>query len=285
MKIFKNVFCLFLIPVCFSLTAQESKNSLFWEISGNGLQKPSYLYGTMHSTDERVFRFKKGVMEAFENSDAYAMELDMGSGIKPDILKLLVMDSTITIQSLLNKEDFKMVSDFLRDSIGQNIMLYNKMQPMFVASLISQRGLKSDKSEALDLHLYSMAKEQGKKLIGLETIEEQVNAFKSIPYEKQAEGLVEAVKNSGHGSEEMEELLRFYMQGDLDKLFEMTRSKDMSENFEEIFLTRRNHNMADRSEKYIKEKSVFIAIGAAHLPGEEGVIELLRKKGYKVNPL
>ncbi len=268
-------------PAVFS---QQSQKSLLWEISGNGLKYSSFLYGTMHTADERVFNFKNNVIEAFNECQTFAMELDMGEVIHSNVMEKLVMDSGFTIQSLLSEGDYKLVSRFFKDSLNQNLAIYNKMQPLFLAGLISQRNLRQDKNEALDLFFYSLAKKQNKPVVGLETMEEQINAFRSISYKDQAEGLVDAVKNSVQSELEMEKMLADYIAADLDKLLEMTRNQELSDDFVEIFLTKRNINMAERAEVIMKEKSVFIAVGAAHLAGEDGLISQFEKKGYKVNP-
>ncbi|MDQ3191633.1 MAG: TraB/GumN family protein [Bacteroidota bacterium] len=283
-KNLKHLFFPILMLLAPSAFSQDSHKSLLWEISGNGLSEPSYLYGTMHTADKRVFNFKRGVIEAFNNAQAFAMELDFEKSIKFNLIEKLIMDSGYTIQSLLSEEEYAKVSAFFRDSLKQNVMMYNKMQPMFLASMVSQRNLKKDMGEPLDLYFNSLAKEQNKQIYGLETMEEQINAFSSISYKEQAEALLDAVENSEQGKNEMEQMLEDYISGDLDKLLNMTKDKEMSEDFIEIFLTKRNRIMAERAEVIMKEKSVFIAVGAAHLAGEQGLISLFQNKGYRVWP-
>ena len=242
----------------------------------------------MHAQDERLFNFKDGVMEAFENTDTYAMELNMDSIDQMALMSKLIMDSTHSLTTLLSEEDYKTVETFFKDSLQQPLFLYSKMQPLFTSQLITMKNLGNQKDEALDLYLFNEAKKQGKQTIGLEKMEEQIAAFASIPYKKQADMLVEAVKEYGHesGMMDTDEMLKKYLSEDLDALLEMTTSSqedpELAEIFNTIFLINRNHNMADRSVKYMKSGSTFIAVGAAHLPGDEGVIELLRQKGYVV---
>ena len=132
------------------------------------------------------------------------------------------------------------------------------------------------------------AKKQNKTTVGLEFMDEQLNAFKSIPYDVQAKELFKAVENAYKGEgQEIDELIEYYLNEDLDKLLELTlNSQFMDEEiniiFKQVFLIDRNHKMAERSIKYMKSGPTFIAVGAAHLPGKEGVIENLRKKGYTV---
>jgi uncharacterized protein len=266
---------------------QEKYNSLFWEVSGNGLTENSYLYGTMHTQDERAFQFKDGVMDAFNQAEIYAMELNMDSVDQAALLSKLIMDSTYSLKTLLTADEYTVVSDFFRDSLGQALFMFEKMQPLFTAQMVSLRDLEAQQTDALDIYFFKEAKKQKKQTIGLEKTMEQIDAFSAIPYELQAKGLVDAVTGYGkEGELDMDAMMKYYVEGNLDKLLEMTteyeEDEEMAKIFNDIFLVKRNYNMADRAEPFINKGSTFIAVGAAHLPGEEGIIKLLRKKGYKV---
>jgi uncharacterized protein len=281
---------IYLAIFLFQLTAigQDKYNSLFWEISGNGLKEPSYLYGTMHTQDDRVFQFKEGVMDAFNHAEIYAMELNMDSVDQVALLSKLIMDSTYSLKTLLTADEYTIVSDFFRDSLGQALFMFEKMQPLFTAQMVALRDLDAQQADALDIYFFKEAKKQKKQTIGLEKTMEQIDAFSAIPYELQAKGLVDAVRDYGkEGELDMDTMMKYYVEGNLDKLLEMTteyaeEDEEMAKIFNDIFLVKRNYNMANRAEPFIKKGSTFIAVGAAHLPGEEGVIKLLRKKGYKV---
>lgn len=280
---------IYLTIFLFQLTAigQEKYNSLFWEISGNGLKESSFLYGTMHTQDDRVFQFKEGVMDAFNRAEIYAMELNVDSVNQIELLSKLIMDSTYSLKTLLTEEDYNMVEKFFKDSLGQPLFMFEKMQPLFTTQMVSLRDLEAQQADALDIYFFKEAKKQKKQTIGLEKTIEQIDAFGSISYELQAKGLVDAVKNYGNEDElDMDAMIKYYVEGNLDKLLEMTTdpSEDprMAKIFNDVFLVKRNYNMAQRAEPLIKKGSTFIAVGAAHLPGKDGVIELLRKKGYIV---
>ncbi len=286
MKYFTLIFLsVFYILTC---SSQAKYNSLCWKISGNGLKENSYLYGTFHTADKRVFDFKDGVEDAFLNADIYAMELNMDSIDKGRMLAAMVMDSNKTLKTLLTPNDYELVNQFFIDSIGMSLFLFNKMQPFITTQMIATKDLKAEKENALDLYWFTKAKNLGKELVGLETVNEQLNTFKSIPVEKQAIELVNAIKDYGKTDEvNMEKLISVYQSGDLDQLMKIVQQQSQSsaidqEDFNEKFLFKRNVNMADRVVKYLNKGSVFMAVGAAHLPGENGVIELLRAKGYIV---
>lgn len=273
------------------LFSQSTYNSLCWQITGNNLVDTSYLYGTFHSQDNRVFQFKDGVEDAFNNAAVYAMELNMDSIDKSKMKSAMLMDSGQTLQNLLSKKEYKIVNQFFLDSLGMSLFMFNKMQPILTTQFVVTKDLNKEQQNALDFYWFKKAKKQGKQLVGLETMEEQVNTFKSIPVERQAKELVKAVKENGKEEElDMNSMLDVYTSGNLDSLMiimntSSSKSSISMEEFNEFFLYKRNINMANRVEKYIIKSSVFMAVGAAHLPGKEGVIELLRAKGYKVEAL
>ena len=268
--------------------SQKEYKSLFWKIYGNGLADTSYLYGTMHTKDKRVYQFKNGVLDAFNKSKVYAMELNMDSVNEFEVLQQLIMDSTYSLQTLLTKEEYTFVDQYFKDSLNISLFLFNKIHPIFTSQMIALKDLGNEEEEALDLYFFTEAKRQQKVIVGLEKMEEQINTFKSIPYELQAKELLRAVEDIFNGNAlQIDELMEWYIKGDLNKLLELTSenessTNEMNEIINTVFLIDRNRKMADRSEKYIKKGPTFIAVGAAHLPGEEGVIENLRSKGYTV---
>ena len=275
-----------LIIANFNYSQQEYKG-LFWKVYGNNLSDTSYLYGTMHTQDERVFQFKGGVLDAFNSSKIYAMELNVDSINHAALLQELIMDSSASLKTLLSDSNYNLVDQYFRDSLAISLFLFEKISPIYTAQLIAMKDLGKQQKDALDLFFHNEAKKQGKKIIGLEKMSEQINAINSIPYKNQAEELVNAVNKAKNSKQnELETLIAFYVQGDLDTLLALTTQNNTNNEIntiiETVFILKRNQNMAERCEKYLKENSTFIAIGAAHLPGENGVIELLRKKGYKV---
>ena len=268
--------------------SQSKYNSLCWKIYDNGLTDTSYLYGTMHVQDSRVFQFKNGIQEAFNRCEIFALELNMDSVNTFQLMDELIMEPPNRLDSLLTNKEYEMVSQYFKDTLGVGLMIFNKMQPIYTSQLISFEKLKKDQDVALDIYFFNEAKKQNKTTVGLEFMEEQLNAFKSIPYDVQAKELFKAVENAYKGEgQEIDELIEYYLNEDLDKLLELTlNSQFMDEEiniiFKQVFLIDRNHKMAERSIKYMKSGPTFIAVGAAHLPGKEGVIENLRKKGYTV---
>jgi len=263
----------------------QTEQSLLWEISGPGLDEPSYLYGTIHIQDKRVFSFDSIVWKKFNECEAYAMELLLDEIDKEEIQKMMLMKDT-TLRDLLSPEDYKLLDQFFRKKTGTGIMLYDKMKPFMVYSQISISGFSQDMPLALDAYFLEKARKSGKKALGIEKLSDQLGAIDQITLKDQAQMLMVFVKDTSSLEDNgFEEMLKSYCNADLKMLTEMTADTSLPGNFEEAFLTKRNETMAKNIVKFSKKQRTFSAIGAAHLGGEKGVIELIRKKGYMVKAI
>ena len=278
-----RLFTLSILLYCLNVFSQGEYQSIFWEISGNGLKDTSYLYGTMHSQDSRIFQFKDGVEAAFNNSDIYAMELNIDSIDKSKMTSELVMKNDRSLDRLLSKKQYLIVEKFFSDSLNMQLFIFNKMQPLYTAQLLTLKQMGNQEQDALDIYFFNLAKKQNKIALGLESMEEQLSAFSSIPYKLQAKELLNAVEN--YPNNDFGNLMDLYLEENLDKILTLQKGGDddkLNKIIVKELLNNRNVNLANRSIPLIKKASTFIAIGAAHLPGEDGVIEILRRKGYTV---
>ena len=259
-----------------------NSQSLLWKISGNGLKQPSYLYGTIHIQDKRAFAFDDTVLSLLKSCKAYAMELNPEK-IDPAELKKFMVMKKHTLKDLLSEEDYKQLDEFLKEKTGSGAFLYNKTKPFFIQSQVMQLTMPKDMDDALDMYFFKYAKKNNLQVLGIEKLKEQLEAVDKITLKDQAKMLMESLKDTAN--QNFEELLAAYRAADLVKLSELMKDTTLPQNFEEAFLRKRNKRMAKRIAKFVKKQPTFNAIGAAHLPGENGVINLLRKKGFIVEPV
>ncbi len=257
--------------------------SLLWEISGKGINK-SYLYGTIHIQDKRVFRFDDIVEQKLMSCDAYAMELLMDEIKKEDIEKSMLMKKN-TIDKLLSKEDYNYLDSVMKAKTGTGMLFLNKMKPFFISSQLMQANMSKDMEDPLDLYFLNKAKKAGKKTLGIERFADQISAIDKISLEEQCKMLMDGIRDTSKEEQQFDDLLEAYLNGNLDSLLILSNDTSLPENFNKAFLIDRNKGMAKNIIKYCKQQSTFNAIGAAHLGGEQGVIALIRKKGYTVKPL
>ncbi len=256
--------------------------TLLWEISGNGIKTPSYLYGTIHIQNARVFAYDTVVAQVFNASDAYAMELNMDEMNMTDMMNFMMMEKPI--DSFITPGQFRTIDSLLQKRMKVSLTSQRNYKPFFIYSELMVSSEKKDKAVALDLDFFMKAKKAKKKVIGIEKFEEQFAAVDMISIEEQVALLLAMTKEEA--SDSLYNLLvDTYLEGDLEKMIELSADTSMPENFEKAFLTDRNIKMANRIAAISKEQVTFNAVGAAHLGGKDGVIALLRKNGYTVKPI
>ncbi len=272
---------------------KKLEDALLWKIEGNKLTKPSYLYGTIHIIDSKDFFYPKGTLSAIDNTDKMMFEIDMNE--MNDMSKMMglmskaFMSEGQTLESLLSEEDYKLVDNHF-SKIGLPLTMLQRIKPMFLSVFASgdmdPSGLQSGSMKSYEMEFLEIANESNKPTGGLETIEFQMSVFDSIPYKAQANMLVESIKNSDAGSDEFAEMIKMYTTQRINQMITaiMDEDQDISE-FEDILLTKRNAKWISTMEESMATTPTFFAVGAAHLAGENGVIHLLRKVGYKLSPV
>jgi uncharacterized protein len=285
-----NPIKLFLISLIFSslyftqLYGQKEDKSLLYEISGNGLAQPSYIYGTIHIICKDDFVMTEATKLKFSETQQVYLELDMDDPkMMPEMMKSMYMTDGSTIKTLLSETDYQKVSKFFKDSLKTNIGTMDKMKP-FVLSSMTIPKLIACPSQSYEETFMKMAKNENKEVLGLETVQEQFGALDKMGMKKQADlMLVKLVENWNDGKQEMKQMIVDYKNQDVEALVEdMAKSKTMDAEFENDLLSTRNQNWISRISKITKEKPTFFAVGAGHLGGKKGVISLLKDAGFTV---
>ncbi len=269
--------------------------SILWEISGKELAEPSYLMGTIHIGDSRVFEWNDSLMICLERCRVMAGELQMNDINPQELAQAIKMPGDTTLLSLIGKKNYKMVRRYVKKRCGTMVsMVINRIKPVYTMLFISQgkEGLKPGKGEveereALDLYLQNMAIDRGMAVVGLETPKEQLMALEALSLQEQAELLLESIGDAGTSSagDPMEGMIQAYLSQDLDSLYRLFVDEGLPEKLMESLIYRRNTIMFDRMRPLMRENPVFVAVGAAHLPGEKGLIQLLRDNGYTLRPV
>ena len=231
---------------------------------------------------------------AIEQSDNVYLELEMDNMFEMlGAMQSMNMKGDTTLSDLLTEKEYQRVKEYFEENSSMiPFSMLETFKPMLAASLIAQQETKSvggcDNMVAMEGLIMQEAKEAEKKIKGLETMKYQLGIFDKIPYKLQAKQLYEMITKLKDTTEsnELVILSDAYRNQQLEKLEEMTVKEDMGiKNFTELLLYKRNENWTKKLEELMPEKSLVIAVGAGHLPGKRGVINLLRKSGYKVEPV
>ncbi|MDQ3100476.1 MAG: TraB/GumN family protein [Bacteroidota bacterium] len=284
----RGILQIFLFLTAGATLAQGTPKTLLWKVSGKGAEKPSFLFGTMHSQDDRAFGLGDTVYGAMESVSVVAGELDLQNATQEAVgmMGAMLLPDGQQLEDLFKKKDWALIDAELKEQLGPMAALTYRMKPFFVLAMLASSSMEKDEELVLDDHLLSKARSQGKRVIGLETVKEQMAAMDAQPVKEQAAMLLDHVKNKGHLGD-MEAMIEAYSMQDLDAIMKITEgTNSMTKAMERSLLIDRNLKMVHRLDSMMLGKEdVFFAVGVAHLPGENGLIELLRSKGYSVEPV
>ncbi|MBI1780049.1 MAG: TraB/GumN family protein [Sphingobacteriales bacterium] len=262
--------------------------SLLWEISGNGIKQPSYLFGTMHIICRDDALLSKAMEKIIANSSAIYLELDMDNMMELlGIFQYMNMKGGKKLGDYLTAEEVKRVKDwFVKNQPLIPAMMIEKMKPIFLSSMVGEKGFNCQQPDGMEMRIMEEANKHGKEIKGLETMAYQAGIMDSIPYEIQAKELIKSIDSGDVQDSSVKMLIDLYKQQDIDKLDTMmNKTEGEMSKYNEFLLYRRNRNWADKINTLIKSNSYLFAVGAGHLPGNKGVIALLRKLGYTVKPV
>ncbi len=263
---------------------------LLWKIEKAGIQ-PSYLFGTMHVSDPRVTTLASQVEQAFTSSQHFVMEMIMNFQAVGYVTSASFFNNGQTLNELMGEESYQQLRDLINRRLFVAEGMLNHMKPWAVMiMLMMPTEQKAGDGAALDMVLLRRATRLKKKIIGLESAEEQIAVFESLSLDEQVWMLNRAVDEIERSDEQMPNMYRAYLEGDLQELVYiqqqfMYEDSDIDDRFMHQLLDVRNLRMAERLRPVLEQGSAFVAIGALHLPDERGVINLLKQQGYAVTPV
>jgi uncharacterized protein len=274
-------------------------SGLLWKIEKSGIA-PSYLFGTMHVTDPKVTRMPDAAQAAFDGAGTVVIEtieiLDpaIAQAVLVSRPELTMFTDGTTLTSLLDEEETKLIeAELSRRDIP--LALVSQMKPWMISGLVAlpacEMARKARGVEFLDIKIAKTARAQGKELLGLESIGEQMAAMADLPIEFHIRGLIETIKLADLMPDIMATMTDLYLKGEIAQIMPLILAAgpqgaeqdiDGYAQFEERIVRMRNHVMAERAAPILDAGNAFIAVGALHLPGEEGVVALLQDAGYTV---
>lgn len=261
--------------VSFSQNSNEN-NTLLWKISGNGLLKPSYLFGTIHMlcADDAVL--SENLKKAISDCDEVYFEVDLDNLFEMfGVIGQMKMKGDTTLQDLLTSEDYEKVKRYFENKSSMlPFSMLETFKPMLAASTLEQNSLPCESTAMMEQVIMEEAKPYNKKIKGLETMAYQAGVLDSIPYKLQAQQLVNYIDSANKGTDEdkqLKEMFDAYKKQDLKKLEGLLLETDPGmASFTDILLYHRNSNWVKKLKTLLPDKSLLIAVGAGHLPEKKG---------------
>lgn len=279
------IWTVLLIQLSSAFAQQAQENSLLWKISENGLEQPSYLFGTIHVICPEDFKMDDRILKALKASQKIVLELNMSDpNLVQDMQSQSMNKDFYNIQNDFEPAAKQALDEFLRSNYGMGIAQLGIMKPFILSSMILMKQLPCETPESYELFFTSKAQEWGIPMEGLETATYQISIFDQIPLERQIADLSKMVLTDA-SSEEFKGMVDAYTAEDLGKLQEMITADGLTGEYGAILIDQRNLDWIPKIERLIKKESTFVAVGAGHLPSEKGLIQLLRAAGYTVDAI
>ena len=295
----RNTFSLriavFFLVISFQSTAQEKKtrdfpmseSSLLWEIKGPGVKHGSYLFGTMHLIEKEYFLFPKSLEKRVQKADVLVMELP-GMPSQFDAMNLLKLKQG-SFFDFFTTEQSDSILVWAKEALKLSEEAFRKtMSPMkpFVAIQLATQMQFMGKTASYELKFEEIATESKVEIKGLETLEEQLSFFDNLTKEQQAEMVMEGIREMQKSIEFSKKVQQVYARQNVDSLYIMLHENGgIVTSEEKLFIDDRNKKWVPQMRESLATKRTFIAVGAGHLGGPNGLIRLLEKEGYTLSPV
>lgn len=275
--------------IIFSALLSSAQNSILWEISGNGLESPSYLLGTLKFIGAKEFIFPKEFKEKMDQCKIFAIEDQVDHQAQMEINKALHFPKGKSLATELSPEDYAKLVAFMEKEFHIPKAKFEKdlgkLIPLALSINMTRMAL-GEKVKYYDIELLLTAKKEKLKTYSLEPIKREAEAIQSFPMEEQKKALMESVANFEQQKNEYIQLEAAFDANDLDKIFALTlHPTEDHPDFVEAFYTKRNLEWMPKIDKMMHDKPAFICVGITHLEGEQGLLALLRGKGYSLKPV
>ena len=283
-----------------ALVAMAAQAQLLWKVSGNNLARPSYILGTYHFAPAAMIDKIPGMQQAFDGCDVVVGELENESMISPESQALAAQAMIAPLDSTLDKlftpEEYKIVEQVFNKYFGTMGVKLSQMK-MFKPSAIStqMQAIQAMKyfptlnvNDLIDMAVQNRANEAGKPSLAFETMEEQIDLLFNTPLTEQAQGLLEACKKDDLFAEQSSALVEAYMTQDLSKIEAIITDPELGGDDAEALdalIYDRNRSWTVKLAKMMPERACLVCVGAGHLPGNQGLLQLLRDRGYTVEPM
>jgi hypothetical protein len=287
-KLFKSIAVVAVLLISSGVFAQAKKvtsvnsndKSLLWEISGNGLSKSSYLYGTIHMICGNDYFLSDKTKKAFTASDNLVLEVNLSDPKELSTGQQLAYGK-VPLSKTLSPEQLNELDVLLQKRTGMTVKQVDKFSLMTVMSLITMKSFGCTDVKSYEMEFIAMAKESNKGVTGFESIIAQWGFLNNAYSDAE---VIKMLQESN--DDNTKKMVQNYIQENLPEIYkEITAPKVMNEKARKWLLEVRNENWVVKMPDMMKDKSTFFAVGAAHLLGEQGVINLLKKKGYIVKPI
>jgi len=237
----------------------------------------------MHVRDQRAFQNLDLVFQKIEACEAFATEFHLEDGASEMHPEDVLLPDNRTLLDYMSEKKYQKLRRILLKSVKLDLDPLQRYKPILITNFITEKMLRSEAPHALDQHLWQYAKSKNKRLLGIETYQEQRQILQELSIAQQIQALLQAGRHISRFRKQLSQLTTVYTSGDIQRIFQ--QSKRQAGVWRKPLLYQRNAIMATRIYKFATEQSLFAAIGAGHLGGAKGVLRLLKQRQINVKPV
>jgi uncharacterized protein YbaP (TraB family) len=269
------------------LATGKSDNTLLWEISGNGLKQPSYLFGTFHMMCKEDIQFSDNLLAAINDSKEVYFEMDLDDAANTlGAMFFMNMKEGKTLLDFYSQDEYLKLETYFKDSLRTPLKTFQKMKPSFLEAFLYPKMMPCKNMSGVEQELLKIAAKNKKEVKGFETIAFQASVFDNIPYDVQAKSLLKTIDSIAAYQVQFDKMVKTYKTQQIDQLEAMFADETFGiKDGLDVLLDKRNINWVSQLKTILPEQNIFMAVGAGHLVGKKGLIELLRKEGYQLRPI
>ena len=294
MKVVARICALLIVWLLFrrrqkpTLLIATDSNSLLWQVTGNGLVKPSYIFGTMHlmcAEDAVVSPSLKAVLKKVQQV-YFEVDMDHAGTLLGGVVDFNMKQDS-QLKDFLTEDEYEQVRMFFKEHQPMlPFEMLERQHPLILSSGLYEFFLPCQEKNGAEVKIAELAHKLAKPTGGLESLAFQQHIFDSIPYDQQAKDLVKTINNVEHFKQSMHDMLAVYKSQDIEKLQQLTMQDESGVSTHlDMLLYNRNNNWVTSMQTIMKDTSTLFAVGAGHLAGENGVLDLLRKQGFSTQPI
>jgi uncharacterized protein len=265
------------------ISTNLKNNCLLWKIKNKENDTYSYIYGTIHLRDKKVYFLIDDIKKYIENSDFFIAEYNLDDNKQDEIVAAMQMPEGKHLRNYFPDKKFIKAQNIIQKSFGLDIDKLGFLKPIALENMFTEMSFNSDFSLPMDFELWNYSKSLGKKLIGAESSESQIKILKKLSLKQQIKSLKQIFRNVKKYRNKLNKITKYYVNQDITMLYKLSvKSLGKSKN---ILVYKRNEKICEKIIEIDKKGSVFAAIGAGHLWGEKGILRILKSKGYEVRAI
>lgn len=259
------------------------KNTLLWRIINKDTGVESYIYGTVHLRDKKVYFLLDKLKEIIEKSDVFIAEYNLDDAGNPEVMAMLQFSDGKHLRNYMPEKKYIKLRKQILKSFGLDLDRFGYFKPMVVENMLTESMFDTDYEFPMDVILWNFAKETGKEMLGAESTAGQLEIMRKMSLRHQVKSLISIGRNPAKFRKKIKKLVSYYYDQNLRELHK--KSLKSLGKLKKILVYDRNVRIVNTIDNNARNKKVFAAIGAGHLYGEKGILRLLKQKGYKIKPV